>query len=366
MSLFYVINNFSIGGAETGLLHLIDSGFFDGQELRIVGLFRGTGALLPELEKRSIAAQVLVDQADMSIPKLWLAYRKLRKLVREQKPETMLLSLPQANILGRLAAGCRRKGIQVISFEHNMHYAKRIYGSLLKLTSCRVDRVFYDAEATRKSVGRYYMHKLDWIYVPLIAIRSQHPKEGYQLSTPPKLLGVGRLNPQKNYRQAIQAVHLLKQRGIQVEYYIAGEGAQQGELEKLIHTLGLKKEVKLLGFVKDWTAHCHEYDIFLQASTREGLCISVIEAMAEAMPVVATNVGGMTDYGKDGVNMAKTSGTNAGAIARRLEDIMQDDALREKIGKQAYQDAQEQFGEAVVQQQLVKAKRNVILKEHSD
>lgn len=353
MKILYLLNNFSIGGAEMGLIHLIRHGFFAEAELELAVLFEGSGKLRDKLSAAGYKgkATALMPQKDMTIPLLLRAYRKLTKLLKHSQPDILLLSLPQANILGRIAAR-RYPKMKVVTFEHTARFGKPYYGKLLRLTSGRVDGVLFDCEVTAGAMLQYYTKDLPWHYAPLVSVQPGLPaKQAYLLHDVPAILSVGRLSPPKNYPEALKAIALLISRGQRLHYYIAGEGALRGELETLVESLGLREHVTFLGFV-DWRPWQMKADIFLQASAWEGLCISVVEAMGAGMPVVSTDVGGMRDYGKHGRNMLKVRGTDAEALADALTKLLESEELRRELGSTAREDITAQFNSDTVARQL--------------
>lgn len=105
-------------------------------------------------------------------------------------------------------------------------------------------------------------------------------------------------------------------------------------LEGLIKELDLQDRVRMVGFVQDLSALQRGSDIFLHSSIYEGLCRSVLEAMAAGLVVVATDVGGIRQYGVDGQNMIKAGGTDRAALAAALIRALEmgPDARRLQIG----------------------------------
>ena len=105
------------------------------------------------------------------------------------------------------------------------------------------------------------------------------------------LLSVGELNTNKNHETVIRAI-----KGIEnVNYLVAGEGDLHQYLEEVIKELDLTDRVKLLGFRNDILELCSLADVFVFPSIREGLPVSVMEAMASSLPCVVTKIRGNTD-----------------------------------------------------------------------
>ncbi len=80
-----------------------------------------------------------------------------------------------------------------------------------------------------------------------------------------------------------------------IKYLICGNGRLEKKLTELIEKNGLRKQVYLLGFRNDINAICQVSDIFLFPSLQEGLPVALMEAMANKMPVIATDIRGNHD-----------------------------------------------------------------------
>lgn len=104
------------------------------------------------------------------------------------------------------------------------------------------------------------------------------------------LLSVGELNENKNHETVIRAI-----KDLNVYYIIAGKGGLQANLQNIIDELGLTERVKLLGFRQDVAELYQTSDVYVLPSIREGLNVSVMEAMASGLPVVCGRIRGNTD-----------------------------------------------------------------------
>jgi glycosyltransferase involved in cell wall biosynthesis len=168
------------------------------------------------------------------------------------------------------------------------------------------------------------------------------------------LASFGRLTPQKNYVALVQAIKSLNDEGIAVELTIAGDGRQRVELEKLIDALDLKAHVHLRGHIADMkllTEILQQSHAYVQPSLYEGLCLACLEAMAAGKVVVAADVGGMQDYGRDGENMIKIKGFDQAAIDAALRRTINGyDELSRILPPAAAMTAQNRFQTHVVEQ----------------
>ena len=118
----------------------------------------------------------------------------------------------------------------------------------------------------------------------------------------PRLVCVGRLCEQKGQLLLVQAVALLRQRGVNVELVLAGDGELRGEIERLIAQEGLQQVVRITGWVGgdevlDWLQRSRA---MVLPSFAEGLPVVLMEAMAVGRPVLSTYVAGIPELVRDG------------------------------------------------------------------
>jgi len=353
--IIYLINSFSSGGAERGILSLINNGLFDDLELELIAIHKGTGPLFDELKAAKFDGSIhyCSDSDKLTVVSMVKAFLYLFVRLIKSRPEFLMLSLTQSNLIGRTVAIVFPK-LTAITFLHSAGISKKIYKTLLYVLSWRVDACLYDTAQTEKSMHRFFIKgkKRKWHFAPLVSIKNQYLKTDYTLHNPIEIFSAGRLHKVKNYEEAIKAIAILKQHGHKIRYNIAGIGDEENNLKSLARKLSLEKEINFMGFVSNWQEKLNDMDAFLMASIYEGLSIVTIEAMASAMPVVATDVGGITEYGKDAENMIKAKSTNAEDIAAAIEMLIKNKAFRKQISRSAAEDANQLFGEEAVREQL--------------
>lgn len=146
------------------------------------------------------------------------------------------------------------------------------------------------------------------------------------------LLSVGELNENKNHQIVIRALaELLKTEEGQLKnyyYIVAGEGPLKDHLHNLIDSLGLKDRVKLLGFRKDCAELYKTADVFVHSSLREGLPVSLMEAMATGIPVLSSRIRGCVDL----VNFKYTfMALDKDDVANRISEAIEQDSVLKQI-----------------------------------
>jgi glycosyltransferase involved in cell wall biosynthesis len=119
----------------------------------------------------------------------------------------------------------------------------------------------------------------------------------------------------------------------QVKLIILGNGPLEAELKTQVNTLKLFNRVHFLGYIPhvELPPYLHISDIFVRPSLSEGLGNSFLEAMAAGLPVIATNVGGITDFLTDGQTGLVCEVGNPKSIAQKVEKLMKDKESREYI-----------------------------------
>lgn len=111
-----------------------------------------------------------------------------------------------------------------------------------------------------------------------------------------------------------------------VKFLILGVGHLEGELKEKVARLGLEERVRFVGFVdhSEMPQYLHISDIFIRPALSEGFGISYVEAMAAGIPVIATPVGGIVDFVKDGETGLLCEVNNPQSIAQKVEKLVKD------------------------------------------
>jgi glycosyltransferase involved in cell wall biosynthesis len=151
----------------------------------------------------------------------------------------------------------------------------------------------------------------------------------------PRILSVGRLAAKKGLHHLIDALAQVAPALPEARLTIVGDGPIRAELEAQVTRLGLTGRVRFLGMIpnEDLPAHFNEADLFVvpsiidQTGDREGLPVSILEAAASGVPVVATDVGGISDFVEDGVTGVLVAPGDATALAQAILRMAGDQAL---------------------------------------
>ena len=130
-------------------------------------------------------------------------------------------------------------------------------------------------------------------FYPSKTVRNKYRKKFNILDGDMVLISVGELNKNKNHKVVIEALNDLKKTNI--KYFIVGRGKKEDELKILIKKYKLEKNVFLLGYREDVLPLLNMSDLFIFPSKREGLPLSLMEAMACGLPVICSDIRGNND-----------------------------------------------------------------------
>lgn len=265
------------------------------------------------------------------------AYRQLRDLFARERFDIVHTHTPVGGVLTRLAASDARKGgTKVIYTAHGFHFYKGapLANWLLWYPVERAMSRFTDVLITinhedygrAKRFARCRVEYVPGVGVDLsrfAAVKCRDVKRA-ELGLAPgdfAVLAIGDLNSNKNHRVLVEAMAQLPGR---VKLLIAGDGPLRGELQALAARLGVSDRVRLLGFRRDVAALLNACDLFCLPSRREGLPVSLIEAMATGTPVLASDARGCADVlgelGNTCIVHVDDPGSWAGAIRRFMDE----------------------------------------------
>ena len=162
---------------------------------------------------------------------------------------------------------------------------------------------------------------------------------------------VARLDALKGINDLVRGVAECKTMRVGFDLSLVGDGPCRGELEGLVRSLDLSDEISFLGWREDVPALLMHADMYVLASYTEGMPLSILEAMAAGLPVVATAVGGVPELVQDGVTGLLVPPRDPQALAGAMSRLVKDPALRRRMGEAGRRRVEEHFSfDRMVQQ----------------
>ncbi len=170
-------------------------------------------------------------------------------------------------------------------------------------------------------------------------------------STPPLIIAVGRLIAKKGFANLIHTCGVLAQRGKSFRCEIIGEGPQENELRAQIDKLNLRNRLVLLGAKpqREVRQHLAAASVFVLPSVldpeggMDNLPTVIMEAMATGLPVISTNIAGIPEMVVQNETGFLVQPADPIALAKAIEDVIDDRLLAQRLGEAGRQRAQELF-----------------------
>lgn len=218
----------------------------------------------------------------------------------------------------------------------------------------RVDEViFVSNEAKEKFASLFDLPKGRVIYNLIDKDRICELSNAMKPNREPKLtiVNVGRLVPQKRQDRIIEVAAVLKEKGVDADFWILGVGGLEEKLKQKATDKGVAERVHFYGFIANPYPYIKAADIFLLTSDAEGFPLVVCEAMCLGKPIVSTRITGPTeilDNGKYGI----LTELSPEVIANTIMTLVNDPAKIERYGLLATERANSLFDTDGVMRQI--------------
>lgn len=296
-----------------------------------------------------------------------VAYFKIKKIIREYKPDIVHTHASKSGAVGRLAA--RACNVPLIVHTFHGHVFHSYFTPFMSKMIVRFERFFAKRTDAIIAISDSQKHELTEVYkiappekvfvVPLgfnldkysvdqdtkkIIFRNKYGFDKSEL-----IIGiVGRLVPIKNHDMFLEMAAIVKSSTDKnIRFAIIGDGESRPSIEKKSAELGLsysyfitnpKSKTDIL--VTSWETEIDQalagLDIVVLTSNNEGTPVSLIEAQSAYKPVVSTNVGGVEDIVMHGETGFITDLGDVKAFAGYVVNLIEDAALRDRMGKSGY------------------------------
>jgi len=314
-----------IGGAEQQAMLLAKGLRRRGWQVSVMALSGSGGAAADELWSAGVAFVSLEMRKGLADLRGWIRFQKW--LWRE-RPDVVHAHLPHAAWLARWSRLSAPVPV-VIDTLHSSHtgtMGRRLGYRCSNWLSDHVTAVSHAVAASHLAAGMVSKNKLS-VLGNGIELDTWRPdarartaaRRGLGLSDEFLWLGVGRLDPVKDYPTLLNAFACVAKTA---RLLIAGSGPLQSELVQLAARLGLEQRVRFLGFEPKVQRWMQAADGFVLSSRHEGLPMVLLEAGACGVPVVATDVAGTREAVVNGETGWLARAGDADALAQAMTKLM--------------------------------------------
>ncbi len=354
LKILHVLDSLNVGGMERVVINVangLDPARFEQAVCCIARL--GTAAHL-------LGAHVRRFDLGKGDERALLMPWQIARLIRQERPD-IIHTQSWAGMDGVIAQTLTRQG-KLVHSEHgrNLPY---IHHEPLKRKVVRrcayqlADAVFVVSEEMRQYFCRetgFPLARMRVIHngVNVAEIERADPRgvrEEFGLAPTDFVIGtVARFQETKDLATLVRAFAQLRQRCPRARLLLVGDGAERGRLEQLAHELNVAADVIVTGIRHDVPRLLRAMDAFALSSLSEGLPISVLEAMAAALPVVATEVGMLPELLREGENGFLVAPRDFEMLAERLAQLAANRELGRRLGAAGKQTVQRDYSLAAM------------------
>ena len=172
---------------------------------------------------------------------------------------------------------------------------------------------------------------------------------------------VARLSPEKGHPELLRAIAKLTREGRKLEVDLAGDGSALSEYWQLTRNLGIADLVHFYGFVADVPSFLRRLDVFVLPSFSEGVPLTILEAMATGLPVIATSVGGILEVLSNEANALLVPPGDVEALACAIRRLYEQSDLRKKLGIAARETARQRYSHGVLTSKMTQIYKQVMM-----
>lgn len=344
MKVLYLITRSNWGGAQAHVFDLMNHAVKKGNEcILVVG---ENGELTERAKEIGIKVCIVPSLVrEISIYKDIKAIRDVSLIIKNYKPDLVHAHSSKAGIIGRIAA--KICNIPVIFTAHGWAFTdgvstiKRVvYLQIERIFSRLSDRIICVSEYDRQLALKHKVAKEEKLITIHNGVNAFEISDSNSNREKVVIIMVARFSPQKDYKTLLLALKDINQ---PIEVLLVGEGELLEYSKKLASQLNLNEKVKFLGMRKDVRKLLSRSDIFVLASNYEGLPISIIEAMSAKLPIVASNVGGVSELVEHGSNGFLVPRGSVKDLNDKLNVLITNKDLRQKMGKESYKKYKNKF-----------------------
>jgi glycosyltransferase involved in cell wall biosynthesis len=275
---------------------------------------------------------------------------QLYRLMRRERPDVVHTHTAKAGTVGRIAAWLARVPVVIHTFHGHVlsgyfsPLKTRAFIQIERLLARATDRILVLGEPQLRDIQGFGIGRAEQFRcVPLgleldgfldcERLRGRLRRElGFAVETP--LIGiVARLVPIKGHGVFLQAAREVAAARPDARFLIIGDGELRAHLEKEARSLGIADRVLFTGFRSDLPEIYADLDVVALSSFNEGLPVTIIEALAAARPVVATEVGAVRDLIEPGQTGWLSPAGNSESMARGIVRLLDHPEAARRMGE---------------------------------
>jgi glycosyltransferase involved in cell wall biosynthesis len=313
-------------------------------------------------------------QRDIGIKNDREAYKKIKKLIHEFKPDIIHTHASKAGAIGRTAGIAYGKAKMVHTFHGHVFHSyfgkvkTNVYKNIERTLALKTDKIVAISDIQKIELSKKYrICSADRIEVIPLGFDLNKFNESktdkrinfrkhYNLDEDEIAIGIiGRLVPIKNHKLFINAISKINQRtNKKIRAFIIGDGSEREDLKRFCSSLNLdflngdfsgdmKASVHFTSWIKDIDQVNAGMDIIALTSLNEGTPVSLIEAQASGKPIVSTKVGGVSNIVLPNRTALLAENNNCDHFTDQLLKLIENPALRKNMSTLGWEHVKNKF-----------------------
>lgn len=336
-----------IGGASTHLLTLCERLEDRGHSVDV--FCGGNGVFTEELEKRKLKHHSLCHLVRPIRPFEDLrAVFEVKREIEKLNPDIVALHSAKAGVIGRIA--CWWAQIPCVVTAHGWAFTegksnlrRHFLAAIERFVAPLAERIITVSDFDQELAADWSVVSQEKMVTVYNGVQDfeQKKRRGSEIRETPRIIMVARFEPQKDQPTLLRALEKLC--GVSWEAWFVGDGPRLEQCVDLARDLGIEDRVQFLGYRSDVPDLLAQSDIFVLSTHYEGFPIATVEAMRAGLPIIASDVGGVSEQVRSGENGFLVPSEDVSGFKRVLEDLLQNEEKRQEMGENGRRMFREQF-----------------------
>jgi L-malate glycosyltransferase len=269
----------------------------------------------------------------------------LISLLKMIRPQILAFNTPKAILLGTLASRFVPVGVRIIFRRVSFPLRKRRFTRFKYTWGIDCIVAISKSICSQLQIGGLSASKIRIVYEGIdLSLYRQNTGRKLRRPEDPVVIGtIAHLSPEKGLNFLIEAASQIPDVNKRLRFVIVGSGHCLQELKALAQTKSLQDIFQFAGFHTNIFNYLKAFDIFVLPSLSEGLSSAILEAMANSLPIIATDVGGIPELVQNGDGGLLVAPADPAALACAIQHLADNPEIAQRMGLRGRQLVEERF-----------------------
>ena len=327
MNLCFLIDDFSAVGGIQRIVPLIACALTKQHRVHVVSMYQQNGDNNRDLYNEEVVLKTLITGKKEYLKQAFPIVGLMKRYLKENSIDILIASSEMLVPYAWLSAGSLK--IPFLCWTHTpaLSYDEtKLQRPFKWLAVKKAASIVALTEKTKSEYQKKY-HNENITVIPN-PVDPKLMKDVHYLSDSKRIVSVGRICYQKYYEKLVEVAAIVLKENEDWTWDICGDGNDRTIIEELIKKNGLEGKLILKGNVSDMYEHYREYGMQVMTSRFEGFPMTLLEGMANGLPLVGFDVNGVSEVIKDGYNGYLIDAFNEKKMAEKIDRLIKDTELR--------------------------------------